>query len=137
MKPTDFRLFSGHLIHSPGFSLVELLVVIAVIAIIAAIAIPNIPGVISAVSRGRDQRNAQSLAGLAAGARAVGHASWSTKSAAITDLTTGFSVTNSGHVIDFRLDGMSPEDRASAAAYLSHNGSDLIYTPSGGQSTNL
>ncbi|MFZ4774992.1 MAG: prepilin-type N-terminal cleavage/methylation domain-containing protein [Terrimicrobiaceae bacterium] len=137
MKPPEHRHPSKRSAVPFGFSLIELLVVIAVIAVIAAIAIPNIPGVINAVTRGRDQRNAQSLAGLAAGARGAGHPPWASKSEAIADLTAGFSLTNSGHVIDFRLDGMSPEDQASAAAFLSHNGSDLIYTPSGGQPTNL
>lgn len=139
MEPTKFGLrFRGSPRHS-GFSLVELLVVITVIAIIAALAIPNIPGIIGSVNRSRDQRNAQTLAGLASGARAIGHAPWATKFDAISDLTAGFTVTNppgSSYVIHFRMDTMTAEDKASAAAYLSSDGQDLIYTPGGGQPTN-
>ena len=127
-------------LYSPGFSLIELLVVIAVIAIMASIAIPGISGIIGSVNRGRDQRNAQTLAGLASEARGYGHEPWATKSAAIEDLTTGFSMTNSqgpSYIVTFRLDTMSTEDKARAAAYLDSNGQTLIYVPSGGQSTNL
>ena len=127
-------------LYSPGFSLIELLVVIAVIAIMASIAIPGISGIIGSVNRGRDQRNAQTLAGLASEARGYGHAPWATKSAAIEDLTTGFSMTNSqgpSYIVTFRLDTMTTEDKARAAAYLDSNGQTLIYVPSGGQSTNL
>lgn len=136
---TDSASRAGRESSAGAFSLVELLVVIAVIAVIAAIAIPNIPGIIGSVNKSRDQRNAQTLAGLAAGARAVGYPPWPNKFAAILDLTTGITVTNppgSGYVVDFRMDTMTAEDQAKAAAYLTSDGQNLIYFPAGGQPTN-
>lgn len=123
-----------------AFSLVELLVVIAVIAIIATIALPSIANIVNSVNSSRDLRNAQSLASLAAAARSAGHPGWPTKSEAIAALVNGTAVTNvadSSLVIQFRMDTITPEDQAKAAAYLSGDGLSLIYIPAGGQSTNL
>lgn len=146
LRENSIRAVSGGRLHAEqrkavsAFSLVELLVTIVIIAIIAAMAIPNIPGIINSVNRSRDKRNAQTLAGMAAGARALGYPPWPTKTAAIADLTAGFTVTNppgSGNLVDFHVDTMTPEDQAKAAAYLDTEGGNLIYVPEGGQSTNL
>ena len=125
--------------NSAAFSLVELLVVIAVIAIVAAIAIPNMANIVGWVNKTRDQRNAQSLAALASAARSAGHLGWPTKAEAISALVAGVSVTNtadSSLVIQFHMDTITPVDQAKASAYLSSDGSSLVYTPSGGQPTN-
>ncbi len=119
-----------------GFSLVELLVVIAVIAILAGFAIPNILYVTTAARTAKDQRNARMIASLAAAARGAGYGEvWGSKSNAITILSDGILITNanSSNVMTFRIDTMPVADQSAAAGYLSLNGSNLSYIPSGGQ----
>ena len=125
--------------NAPAFSLVELLVVIAVIAILASIAVPNIANIVRSANSSRDMRNAQSLAQMCSAARAAGHPGWPTKAEAMTALVAGIQVTNPvdhSLVIQFRVDTVTPENQAKAAAYLTCDGFSLIYVPAGGQPTN-
>jgi len=120
--------------------LVEILVVIAVIAILAAVAIPTIRYTMDRAAESTDRRNAQHFSEMSSAVRSAGYPGWPTKSEAISALVAGINVTNPADpslVIRFRLETMTPENQAKAAAYLASDGASLIYIPSGGQPTNL
>lgn len=123
-----------------GFSWVEVLVVIAVMWIVAVITIPNLPVLIEGNRMAKSQRTAMALANLALAARNSGYPGWEDRSAAIAGLVNGFAVTNPADPsigIRFQSRFLTPEERASAAAYLTYDGKSLVYVPGGGQPTNL
>jgi type II secretory pathway pseudopilin PulG len=123
-----------------GISWIEILIVIAVLWMIAVLTIPNLPVLIEANRMARSQRTAMSLANLALAARNSGYPGWDNRSAAITGLINGFTVTNpAAPSIEIRFQSrfLTSEERAAAAAYLSLDGKNLIYVPAGGQPTNL
>jgi len=123
-----------------AFSWVEVLVVIAVLWIIAVITIPNLPVLLEAKRVGKIQKDAMALATLALAARNSGYPGWDTRSAAVRGLLNGVAVTNpaaTNIVIRFQAKQMTAEEQAAAAAYLMSDGTNLVYVPGGGQSTNL
>ena len=100
-----------------GFSLVELLVVIAVIAIIAAIAIPNIANIVSQTNSAKDKRNAQTIASLAASAKAAGVTNdLHLKNTVIALLEDGGLESSSG--MKFGISTLTPDERSGALLYL-------------------
>jgi type IV pilus assembly protein PilA len=107
-----------------GFSLVELLVVISVIAILATVAIPNILNTSAQAGDTKNLRNAQTIASLAASARAAGYnTAWGSVSNAVAVLSAnggaGVSVTlGSGPAISLGLSGLSEEEISNAMPYL-------------------
>ena len=126
--------------QSPAFSWVEVLAVIAILWIVAVIAIPNLPVLIVANRMAKSQRTALSLSNLALAARNSGHPGWGSRAAAVRDLLAGVSVTNSADpriVIRFQSKVLTSQERAAAAAYLTSDGTTLIYVPGGGQPTDL
>ena len=123
-----------------AFSWVEALVVIAIVWIVAVIAIPNLPIFLEAHRMAKSQRTAMSLSSLALAARNSGYSGWGSRSEAVRGLLNGVAVTNPADnriVIRFQSKFLTPEERAAAAAYLTFDGTTLIYVPGGGQATNL
>jgi prepilin-type N-terminal cleavage/methylation domain-containing protein len=110
-----------------AFSLIELLVVIAVIAIIAGVALPSLAGFHDQANFAKNERNAQTIAGLAAAARSAGATNqWSSAEELIEDLENTLTVpVGSGEVV-FRIDPMNEEERTSAAQFLEVNPSQAM-----------
>ena len=125
--------------QASGFSWVEVLVVIAVLWIIAVIAIPNLPVLIEASRMAKSQREAMAFADLSRAARNSGYPGWSNRSDALRGLLSGVSVTNPADeriVIRFQNKALTSQELSAAAAYLTSDGTTLIYVPAGGQPTN-
>jgi prepilin-type N-terminal cleavage/methylation domain-containing protein len=119
-----------------GFSLVELMVVIAVIGIIAAMAVPNLASVSSQARYAKSQRNAQTIASMAATARAAGYTNdWETVENAIGLLTTnsgkGLVV---GENFSFGVSSLSEGEVMDATEFLRISGGSspdtLVYSNS-------
>lgn len=116
------------------------MVVIAVLWVIAVIAIPNLPVLIEAHRMGKSQRAAMSLATLSLAAKNSGHPGWINRADAVRDLLAGVSVTNPADpsiVIRFQSSLLTSEECDAAMAYLTFDGTTLIYVPNGVQFTNL
>ncbi len=126
--------------QAAAFSWIEVLVVIAVLWVVAVIAIPNLPVLLEGHRMGKSQRAAMSLATLSLAAKNSGHPGWSNRADAVRDLLAGVSVTNPADpsiVIRFQSSLLTSEERAAAMAYLTFDGTTLIYVPNGVQLTNL
>ena len=126
--------------QAPAFTWVEVLVAIAVLWIIAVIAIPNLPLLTDMNRMAKSQQTAMSLATLSLAVKNTGHPGWSNRSDAVRNLLAGVSVTNPADpriVIRFQSNVLTPEECAAAAAYLTFDGTTLVYMPDGGQPTNL
>lgn len=110
-----------------GFSLVELLVVISVISIIASIALPNLASITRNTHYAKNERNAQNIASLVSAARAAGATNqWTTVGAAIDDLEATINIPVGAETVSFRMDALSPEDRAGAEEFLDVNPSTAM-----------
>ncbi|MEI6280101.1 MAG: type II secretion system protein [Verrucomicrobiae bacterium] len=123
-----------------AFSWVEVLVAIAVLWVVAVITIPNLPVLIDANRMARSQRAAMSLSSLALAAKNSGHPGWRNRSDAVRDLINGVAVTNPADpriAIRFQSKIFTSYELASAMAFLTSDGTTLLYVPTGGQSTNL
>jgi prepilin-type N-terminal cleavage/methylation domain-containing protein len=110
---------------SQGFSLVELLVVISVIAVIASLAIPNLATISQNAHFAKNERNAQTIASLAAAVRAGGATNqWTTIDDVVDDLENAITLTNGGVPATFRISPLTPEERDALTNYLVVNLSD-------------
>lgn len=115
-----------------AFSLAELLVVIAVIGIIAALAIPNISAITTSSHYAKDERNAQNIASMAIAAKAAGAdtSGWNSVPDLVQALEDGVTVPAVGGQppVEFKISGLSADDRAAIASYLSvTNGGQISY----------
>lgn len=127
-------------VPSSAFSWIEVLVVIAILWVIAVVTIPNLPVLIEAHRMAKSQKAAMSLASLAQAARNSGHPGWPTRDLAVRGLINGVAVTNPADiniVIRFQSRFLTADERAAALAYLTGDGTNLIYVPGGGQGTNF
>jgi type IV pilus assembly protein PilA len=124
-----FMLKNRYGVAASGFSLVELLVVIAVIAIIAAIALPNIASVTNSAETAKNQRNAQTLASTYNAAIASGMPTNAAAdlSSAIDLIAAGTNITVGNTTHYFSVDGITPDDKVKAQAFLSFSNGRLVY----------
>ncbi|MGK0188380.1 MAG: prepilin-type N-terminal cleavage/methylation domain-containing protein [Verrucomicrobiales bacterium] len=118
--------------RSNGFSLVELLVVIAVIGIIATLAIGKVSRIVENGRKIVAQRNAQTIAQVAASAQAAGNESIEVAAdldAAIQLLAD--SATGMGTLADmkFSLSEIGPAEIAEAKSYLDFVNGSILYLP--------
>jgi prepilin-type N-terminal cleavage/methylation domain-containing protein len=128
--------------RTPGFSIVELLIVMAVIGIVAAIAIPQFKNITEAADDGVDHRNAQVLSQVSTGAEAIGLV-FGRGGTGVLDLVNtvnrvveGATVTLPGHALDgtfFGVPNLSSAEKYGASSYLemSPDGRRLTYKKDG------
>lgn len=125
MKSTTLFISKQH-----GFSMIEMLVVISIIGIIVAMALPSMTGIASQAEFARDQRNAQTIASVAASAVASGYpaTNFNSEEQAINLLTQGIEVTNNGQVMRFEVTSLSTNEQASARHFLSLTNGMLVHS---------
>jgi len=117
--------------NQAGFSLAELLIVVAVIGVMAAIAVPNISSITSHAYYAKKERNAQTVAMVAASARAAGATnSWASIEAALEDVVTGIHVQVGNESLEFRVP-LSDSDKSELVGMLRLDEGRVVYEPSG------
>ncbi|MEM9479411.1 MAG: type II secretion system protein [Verrucomicrobiota bacterium] len=115
---------------SPGFSLVEMLVVISVIGVIAGVSVPVIGNIAGTADQTASKRNAQLLSHMYASANQAGAAfPVATEIGVCNSLIDGVTGVYIPGEFQIRLDD---EERDAAMAHLTFTDDMLLYTPDGG-----
>jgi prepilin-type N-terminal cleavage/methylation domain-containing protein len=116
-----------------AFSLVELLVVIAIIAILAALALPSLLNIGVEANYQKDRRNAQTVASVAAAAKAAGATNDLSTTNSVTVLQPpGVTAVMNGEELPFAVSALSSNEEVAAGAFLVDNpdtNGAVIYEP--------